>query len=104
VSELTFIRARKLPAEPLDASTHFHVEIVPLIRDTLAEVSELVVWFSAADHTHAAWRLAAIQELAREASPKRVNAIVGDEGDALWPTSAFLKRAEGVTGQVFTLA
>jgi hypothetical protein len=100
---LQLLHAGELPAEPLDAAAHFHARLLPSARDLLARGGDLAVVFNAADHTHAAWRLAAIQELAREAAPLRVNAIVGDEETAVRETAAYLDSAPGVTGQILTV-
>jgi hypothetical protein len=53
-----------------------------IARWRLANSTEecLTVVFPPADHSHRGWRLAAVQELAREFAPRRVNAVVcGDE-------------------------
>ncbi len=57
-----------------------------------------------ADHTHRAWRLAAVQELARAAAPRRVNSVASAHEAAIAATADYLARAEGVTGQYLLLA
>ena len=94
---------RDLPVSPIDAAAHFYSSIVPAIREDLPNVTEVIVFFEPADHSHRAWRLAAVQELAREAAPTRVNAIVGGDRDAAHEVSEFLKRAPGVTGQLLVV-
>lgn len=96
------IEAAGLAESPLDAAAQFHGRIVPLARDALA-AGDVVVAFDPADHTHAGWRLAAVQELAREAAPRRVNAVVGGAGSSRDQVIAFLGRAPGVTGQILTV-
>ena len=91
------------PAAPLDAAAHFHATIVPLIRADLAKASEIVILFEPADRSHRGWRLAAVQELAREAAPARVNAIAGSDPEAIAQARAFLAGADGVTGQVLAV-
>ena len=63
----------------------------------------LLLIFPPAVHTHRAWRLAAIQSLAREYAPIRVNALTSDSEAAIAGTCAYLERAEGVTGQLLEL-
>ena len=59
--------------------------------------------FPSADHTHRSWRLAAVQSLAREYAPVRVNAVSSDSETAIAAALAYLERAEGVTGQLLQL-
>ncbi|TIX50563.1 Rossmann fold domain-containing protein [Alteraurantiacibacter aquimixticola] len=87
-----------LPEAPLDAAAHFHAEIAPRLRENLAE--DIVLLFAPADHTHDGWRLAAVQELAREAAPARVNAVTGDDPDSIEKLVTYLAQAPGVTGQI----
>ena len=91
------IYAAELPDSPLDAAAEFHSAIVPQVR---AEPDDVVLAFAPADHSHRAWRLAAVQELAREAAPRRVNAVVGATGSEQDAVLAFLANAPGVTGQM----
>jgi hypothetical protein len=60
----------------------------------------ITIVFPSADHTHRAWRLAAVQELAREVAPMRLNAIAGDDEAAVREACAYLQEAGGVTGQL----
>ena len=105
------------PASSLDAANHFHREIVPQVRETLdpdsafwREAGEVpqaldaaILVLPPADHTHAAWRLAAVQELAREAAPARINAVVGLADEDVAEAVDYLRDAPGVTGQVLTV-
>jgi hypothetical protein len=97
MSGYTLIVATSLPQSPLDAAAEFHAAIVPEVR---AAQGDVVLAFDPADHSHKAWRLAAIQELAREAAPRRVNAVVGVAGPQQDEVLAFLAGAPGVTGQM----
>lgn len=92
-----------LPGSPLDAAATFHAGYVEQARVALRDADNLVLVFAPADHTHRSWRLAAVEELAREAAPKRVNAVVGDEKAAMAETIAYLEAAPGVTGQVLVV-
>ena len=90
--------ARGLPDAPLDAMAQFAGEHVPALRE-----SGGVVLFDHAEHTHDSWRKAAVEELAREVAPKRMNAVVGIDEAAIARVLDYLDRAPGVTGQVFVL-
>ncbi|MEO6387203.1 MAG: Rossmann fold domain-containing protein [Croceibacterium sp.] len=92
-----------LSAAPLDAAAAFHGKHLKKARETFTKADELALVFHPADHTHRAWRLAAIQELAREAAPGRVNGIVGDDSQAIAEMLAYLASAPGVTGQLFAV-
>jgi short chain dehydrogenase-like protein len=94
------LRVAGLPDAPLDAAAAFHAEHLPQARALLADADTLVLVFQPAGHAHRAWRLAAVQELAREAAPKRVNGIAGADEAAVGETLAFLEAAPGVTGQL----
>jgi len=96
-----FVNARGLADSPLDAASQFHARIVPPLREAMKRNAVLVVCFDPADHSHRAWRLAAIQDLAREAAPScRINAVVGELNGASADVLAFLGRSPGVTGQI----
>ncbi len=96
------IDATQLPADPLAAAAAFHSEIVPMVRDVQA--GDVLVSFALAEHTHDAWRRAAVQALARDLSPRRVNGLVGDDAAGLAQLADYLAKAPGVTGQVFEVA
>lgn len=91
-----------LPAAPLAASAHFLAQFVPQIRG-LMRTGDVVAVLPYADHSHASWRLAAIQELAREAAPFRVNCVEGDDQHAVSEVLGYLQSAPGVTGQILTV-
>ena len=90
--------ARVLPAAPLEAAAHFYQTIVPQVR--AERQCSVLILFDAADHTHEAWRKAAVGELARDAAPRRVNAVAGPPGASLEAVCAYLDTADGVTGHV----
>ncbi len=64
---------------------------------------DVVLAFPAADHTHRGWRLAVVQQLARDAAPLRVNALAGGDEPAIAAAVAYLANAPGVTGQLLAL-
>ena len=97
------LRVEGLPAAPLDAAAAFHARWLARARAELADGCDLVLVFPPAAHPHDAWRLAAVQELAREAAPLRVNALVGDTGEAIAAMLDWLAGAGAVTGQVLTV-
>ena len=90
-----------LPAAPLDAAEAFHAEPLAQARQALAEADGLALVFAPAEH--GAWRLAAVQALAREAAPKRVNAVAGADEAAIGRALDFLTDASGVTGQILAV-
>jgi hypothetical protein len=94
-----------LPNGPLDAAADFHAIHLPKIRHNIHAVptSNLVLVFEPVGHEHRAWRLAAIQELARELAPIRVNALVGADEHALDDAIGFLGDAPGITGQLLAV-
>lgn len=97
-------RVAGLPAEPLAAAARFYADELPAIEAMLETVADdLVVVFGTADHTHRGWRLAAIQQLARDHAPIRVNAVGSDDARAIDATVRYLAAAPGVTGQYLPL-
>jgi hypothetical protein len=97
------LRVEGLPDAPLDAAASFHHVWLPLARDALSG-GDLLLVFAAADHCHRAWRLAAVQELAREAAPGRVNGVTGDNEAAIDQATEWLAGAPGITGQLLEVA
>ena len=92
-----------LPEAPLDAAREFHERTVADVRKAFERYASVTIVFPLADHTHRAWRLAAVRELAREGAPVRVNAIAGDDEndrDAIEGVLDFLRGTPGMTGQL----
>lgn len=98
---LVLIEARGLPEAPLDAAAAFHSRILPQARR--AAGNDLVLLFDPADHRHLHWRTAAVEELAREAAPCRVNGAVGGSSAQVKAVCEYLDAAPGVTGQLFAI-
>ncbi|MGB3795403.1 MAG: Rossmann fold domain-containing protein [Alteraurantiacibacter sp.] len=98
---LVRIEARELPCAPLDAAAAFHARIMPEARR--AAGNDVIMLFDPADHTHETWRRAAVEELAREAAPCRVNGAVGGSSDGVKSLCDYLDNAPGVTGQMFAV-
>ena len=98
-------RVQSLPGAALDAASDFHRQSVPDIREILSSGNprSLTIVFPRGDHTHRGWRLAAVQELAREASPIRVNAVAGGSERAIEEALAYLREAPGITGQLLAV-
>ena len=92
-----------LPDNALAAAADFHARVLPEVLVKLGGRSHLTLVMMPADHTHRAWRLAAIQSLAREHAPIRVNAVASDDEVAIAATCAYLAGADGVTGQYLPL-
>lgn len=104
---MAVLRVGPLPDGALDAAARFHADVLPramaLLPDPAHSESGLALIFPSAPHDHRAWRIAAVQGLAREAAPGRVNAIVGEDEAAIADTLAFLENAPGVTGQLLAV-
>ena len=101
---MALFEIQSLAPEPGAAAAQFYSQYLPLIEIQLAVVPEpLTILFPRADYTHTAWRLAAVQSLARKAAPQRVNAASGGHGAARLAAVHYLGNAEGVTGQVLQL-
>lgn len=95
-----------LPDAPSAAAAAFHREWLAKAQALLSPPplgEDLVLKFEAADYTHTAWRLAAVQMLAREHAPVRVNAISGGSTAAQKAAVAYLAAGAGITGQYLPL-
>lgn len=98
------LEVTSLPGVPSAAAAAFHDLWLPRARTLLGDGAKcLTLAFAAADYTHSAWRLAAVQSLAREHAPARVNAIAGGSPAAIAAARAYLEAAEGLTGQYLPL-
>jgi hypothetical protein len=97
---MELVRITGLPDDPLEAAATFHAQHAPALR---AAVTDLLLVFPAADHTHRGWMLAAVQMLARTAAPLRVNAVAGAGEAAIAAATEYLARAPGLTGQLISL-
>jgi hypothetical protein len=93
------VRVDGLPEAPLEAAAEFHARFLP----ALPRHADLLLAFPSADNSHRLWRLAAVQELARAAAPRRVNAVAADSEAAIAAAAVFLASSEGVTGQYLAL-
>ena len=97
-------RVGALPDKATDAAARFHAEVLPkLLAELEGGDGPLTLVFAPADFTHAGWRLAAVQGLAREHAPVRVNALVSDDERAIAEAGRYLAGAGGVTGQLLPL-
>ncbi|MEO1922077.1 hypothetical protein T8S45_00510 [Blastomonas marina] len=96
------LRIPALSDEPLDAAACFQESWLSQARSC---DDDLLLVFSPADHSHRNWRLAAVQELAREAAPRRrVNAVASNNDAAIGEAEDYFAEAPGVTGQYLRLA
>ncbi len=101
---MTLFRVGPLPDEALAAAAQFHAEVLPKVLDEIGNAAgTLTLVFAPADHTHRGWRLAAVQGLAREQAPLRLNAIESEDETAIAAAEAWLGSADGVTGQFLPL-
>ena len=96
---MQLLAATGLPAGALAAAAEFHARVLP----KLPAQGDLLIRFDAADHTHRGWRLAVVQQLARERAPDRVNAVAGGGAAAVASAQAYLAAAPGLTGQLLDL-
>ena len=96
------LRIEGLPQGALDAAGAFHAQWAPKVRELLA-TSDLVLVFAASAYDHRAWRLAALQDLARAAAPRRVNGIAGGDRRAIAEAIGWLATAPGITGQLLAV-
>lgn len=92
-----------LPRGALDAAVAFHGEWLARAREALREDEVLTLVFPSAAYDHRGWRLAAVQDLAREAAPKRINAVAGNDPQAIAATIEWLAQAPGITGQLLAV-
>ena len=93
-----------LPDSALDAAKLFHATHLDGIENTVnLSGGSFIVAFPPADHSHRAWRLAAIQELARRFAPIRVNGIESDHCPAKLAARDYIENAPGLTGQLLKL-
>jgi hypothetical protein len=125
-------RIGALPAGPVAAAATFYADVAPLLEralidplkndgavtevaatahDELPSVPEeapsaddsFVLVFAPADHTHRGWRLAAVQALALDHAPLRINAVASNDERAVAEAERYLAAAPGVTGQYWAL-
>ena len=98
------VRVGPLPDDPLAAAAAFHADVLPRVLAELdAGEPVLTLVFAPAGHPHHAWREAAIQTLARERAPARINAIASAEEPAIAAAATYVAAAPGVTGQYLTV-
>lgn len=83
----------------LAAAARFHADILPKIPGG----PDLTLVFEPADHTHTGWRLAVVQQLAREQAPRRINAVASENPAAIERACAWLEASPGMTGQYLPL-
>ena len=91
-----------LPDQPSAAAARFHGHWLAQ-AEALAAGGDVSLVFAPADHTHSGWRLAAVQTLAREHAPRRVNAVASGDPAAIAAALDYLAAAPGVTGQYLPL-
>ncbi|WP_254913114.1 Rossmann fold domain-containing protein [Novosphingobium sp. B 225] len=99
---MQLLRVTGLPAGALAAAAEFYARVFPPLNPP-PEGEDLLIVFPPADHTHQAWRLAAVQQLARDWAPARVNAVASASEAAIAAAAAYLDQAPGLTGQVLEL-
>ncbi|MFM5948982.1 MAG: Rossmann fold domain-containing protein [Novosphingobium sp.] len=91
-----------LPDLPSAAAAVFHREWLGRAQAAL-NGDDVALVFAPADHTHSGWRLAAVQMLAREHAPRRVNAVASADPAGIAAALEYLGAADGITGQYLPL-
>jgi hypothetical protein len=98
------LRIESLPSNALDAAQEFHMVWLAQARALLESGPiSLAIVLPPAAYDHADWRRAAARDLARAASPIRVNLIASDGTAATDSVLGYLQNAPGVTGQFLPL-
>lgn len=101
---MTVLRVGPLPQGALDAAALFHANVLPKVRtELIAAADHLVLVFDPAEHDHRGWRLSAVQDLAREFAPVRVNGLASDDDAAIAAAARYCADAPGFTGQLLML-
>jgi hypothetical protein len=96
------LRVEGLPHAALDAAEAFYEAWMPQAR-AACRTEDTAIVFPSAPFDHRNWRLAAVQDLAREAAPRRVNGVAGDDNAAIAATLHWLASAPGITGQLLAV-
>lgn len=101
---MALYEVKALPDAALAAAAQFYANHLPLIEIALMALDEtLTIIFPPADYAHSGWRLAVVEELAREYAPLRINAVAGDSEAAIVAAVSYLESAQGITGQSLLL-
>lgn len=95
--ELAQYHVAELPDGPLDASAVFFAKHLGHVKEALGK-GDLVIVLPDAGPDHTDWRQSLARDLARDATPTRVNVIgAGDEAQCR-ALIGYLADAKGVTG------
>ena len=98
------LRVGPLPQDALAAAAMFHAEVLPRVLAALDEgAAALTLVFDPAGHADTAWRLAAVQALARARAPARINALASADDVAIAAAASYIASAPGLTGQYLVL-
>ncbi len=92
-----------LPAVPSAAAAAFYSAWLGQAQAILATGEALALVFPPVGHEHTGWRLSAVQTLALENAPARVNAVASDDPAGITAALAYLAAADGITGQYLPL-
>lgn len=101
-SDQQVLEIEGLPGAPLAAAVAFHADWMAQAEAMLAQ-GDLVLVMPLAGHEHRAWRLAAVQGLARAYAPARANLVESDHPAGIAAACAFLQASPGITGQILRL-
>jgi hypothetical protein len=98
------LRIDTLPDGAIEAAREFHETWIEQARGHLQMgAAALTIVAPPAPYDHTDWRRAVVRDLARAATPARVNMIAGDDPAAIASALGYLEGAPGVTGQYLPL-
>lgn len=95
---MQLLRVSALPDGALAAAAAFYADWLPPHAG-----EDLLIVFPPADHTHTGWRLAAVQQLARDFAPALVNAVASADEAAIDAARRYMANSPGLTGQLLAL-
>ena len=87
--------------DPLAAAAAFYAGDLKRIAGAVQD--HLMLVFPPADHRHRGWRVAIVQQLARDFAPSRVNAVASDDEAAIAAAHQYLETAPAITGHYLPL-
>ncbi len=98
---MAIFRVGAVGNEPLAAASAFYRDDLPRIVEEVRD--HLLLVFPPADHNHRGWRLAVVQQLARQFAPIRVNAVASDDAAAIAAAARYIEDSPAITGHYLAL-
>lgn len=91
---------QNLPANAVEAAAQFHTNDLPKVQALLqGGLAAVAIVMPSAPRDHDDWRRAIARDLARAHAPQRINMTAGADADAVDSMLAYLRDAQGITGQ-----